>query len=241
MNRNNKILVGVLALIVAMTIGYALFSDNITITGTAKAKGDFSVIATCTPGIQKDFPMKGYNYVFSGSTVIEQDNHYKGDSCSVNGDKITFNAELTQPLAARNFTVKFTNNGTIPASFNLIPEEGFNVTIERCEGNFEDDTFSNCAALTDYSSIMDFEILGFEDASGNILVNLKTLSQEDLSKYIDFENGSIILQSGESMYMRFSASWREKTDSDQGLDNGTNKTYYKDTMQVQFTFTQKSS
>lgn len=238
MNRNNKILVGVLAFIVAMTIGYALFSDKITITGTAKAKGDFSVTAACTPGIPKDFPMDDYGVLFSNyfSGKIMADNHYKNDSCSVNGNEITFNAELTQPLAARNFTVKFTNNGSIPASLGLT-EEAFNVSIERCEGNFEDDTFSNCATLTDYSSIIDIELLGFEDASGNILFN-QNGALEDLSKYIDNENALFVLQSGESMYMRFSAVWN---DDDQGIYNGTNKTYYKDTMRARIIFTQKTS
>lgn len=243
MNKKRNIIIGALALIITMMVGYAIFSDTININGTATAKGDFSVTAACTPGIQNDFPLDGkYNYFFSGSTSITQDNHYKNDSCTVNGNEITFNAELTQPLAARNYTVKLTNSGSIPASLNPDMESGegsIQGSVERCEGNFEDDTFSNCANLTDYNSIMDFEILGFEDANGNISVNLKTeSSMEEISKYIDVENALIILQPGESMYMRFTAEWREKTNIDQGLDNGTNKAYYKDTMKMYFTFSQ---
>ena len=47
----NKIFVGCLALLLVMVAGYALFSQNLTINGTAKAQGDFSVTATCQAGI----------------------------------------------------------------------------------------------------------------------------------------------------------------------------------------------
>ena len=39
MNNKNKILVGCLALLLVMTVGYALFSETITINGIVRAKG----------------------------------------------------------------------------------------------------------------------------------------------------------------------------------------------------------
>ena len=45
--RKNKILIGCLALLLVMTVGYALFSETITINGTATAKGDFNIEYTC--------------------------------------------------------------------------------------------------------------------------------------------------------------------------------------------------
>ena len=39
----NKIFVGCLALLLVMVAGYALFSQNLNITGTAKAQGDFDI------------------------------------------------------------------------------------------------------------------------------------------------------------------------------------------------------
>ena len=39
----NKIFVGCLALLLVMVAGYALFSQNLNITGTAKAQGDFNI------------------------------------------------------------------------------------------------------------------------------------------------------------------------------------------------------
>ena len=39
----NKIFVGCLALLLVMVAGYALFSQNLTINGTAKAEGKFNI------------------------------------------------------------------------------------------------------------------------------------------------------------------------------------------------------
>ena len=46
MNNNKKIIIGVLALLVVMTMGYALFSETVTIGGTAKADGTFDMEIT---------------------------------------------------------------------------------------------------------------------------------------------------------------------------------------------------
>ena len=48
MNNRNKILVGCLALLLALSVGYALFSETITINGTATAKGSFDIGFECT-------------------------------------------------------------------------------------------------------------------------------------------------------------------------------------------------
>ena len=44
MNKQNKIIVGVITLILALTIGYAVFTQNLNINGTATAKGEFGLI-----------------------------------------------------------------------------------------------------------------------------------------------------------------------------------------------------
>ena len=50
MNKSNKILLGVLSFVVVCVVGYALFSENITVTGTATAKGSFDITASCNTG-----------------------------------------------------------------------------------------------------------------------------------------------------------------------------------------------
>ena len=44
MNKQNKIIVGAVALILALTIGYAIFSQSLNISGTAKASANFGLI-----------------------------------------------------------------------------------------------------------------------------------------------------------------------------------------------------
>ena len=46
MKKKNMIIIGVIALILAVSVGYALFSDTLTINGTATAQGDFSFSVT---------------------------------------------------------------------------------------------------------------------------------------------------------------------------------------------------
>ena len=43
MNKKKGIIIGVLAIALVMVVGYALFSDTLTINGTATAKGEFDI------------------------------------------------------------------------------------------------------------------------------------------------------------------------------------------------------
>ncbi len=154
MNKNNKVLVGVLALIVAMTIGYALFSDNITITGTAKAKGDFSLKVTCSPGINSEIDaladdMKVFNWISGDASYSDAasllaaypENNYSNDTCVVEDNNVKFHVDLLQPGARRYFTVKVVNDGSIPIA-GIEPDAGSNPiitgTITQEDGNLKE-------------------------------------------------------------------------------------------------------
>ena len=54
MKKKNMIIIGVISLILVVAVGYAIFSDTLTINGSATAKGDFSITTTCTPGITNE-------------------------------------------------------------------------------------------------------------------------------------------------------------------------------------------
>ena len=103
----NKIFVGCLALLLVMVAGYALFSQNLNITGTAKAQGEFSLSMTCTPGILDEIKNYDANYA--------RQSGYSNDSCSVANDTVTFHTDLAYPKARRYFTVKVVNTGSITA------------------------------------------------------------------------------------------------------------------------------
>lgn len=118
MNSKNKILVGCLALLLVLSVGYALFSDTITINGTASAKGDFNITPTCTLGVLEEF-----------KSLFEDEGGTANDTCTVDDatDTVTFSSEILYPGAKRYFTVKITNTGTINATLPTsltMPDEG---------------------------------------------------------------------------------------------------------------------
>ena len=95
--KKSKILIGCLALLLVMAVGYALFSENITINGTATAKGDFNLSYTCE------------KYELGGT-----------GTCSIDGETITTTSNLTKPTDVVGYDVKITNTGSIPAVLKTV-------------------------------------------------------------------------------------------------------------------------
>ncbi len=101
MNKGNKILVGVLAFVVVCFVGYALFSETITVTGTATASGSFDIGFECT------------EYGVVGNTDATA-------SCEISGQNIITKSELKKPTDNAVYLVTLTNNGTIPAVLKTV-------------------------------------------------------------------------------------------------------------------------
>lgn len=118
MNNKNKILVGCLALLLALSMGYALFSENITINGSATAKGDFSI----TPSCLQDIPERIYND-YDG-THNPNEGGYTNASCVVSGNTINTQATLLYPSANKKYILEYTNTGTISAVFKMGTDAG---------------------------------------------------------------------------------------------------------------------
>ncbi len=96
MKKKNMIIIGVIALILAVSVGYALFSSTLNINGTASAKGDFNLTYACE--------------------IDESSSNEDLASCQVEeGNKVTMESTLSKPNDAVIFHVTVTNNGTIPA------------------------------------------------------------------------------------------------------------------------------
>ena len=112
LSKNNKILIGCLALLLVMSVGYALFSDTITINGTATAKGEFDITATCQSGISSKLGTVE-------SLGLSAEGGYENESCSVVDDVVSPTVNFVYPGARRYFTIKVTNTGTIDAVINL--------------------------------------------------------------------------------------------------------------------------
>lgn len=196
LSKNNKILVGCLALLLAMSVGYALFSDTITVNGTATAKGNFDVTATCQTGLASNI-----KYIANQLRVAE-DGGYQNDSCSVSGNVVSLNTELLYPGARRNYTVKLTNTGTIDAFYEaskatredkLCVANNLEGNDLRCTDFYQED--KNAILLDYYTGQTRVYQLGIEDSNGNIL------NQSALLEFYDPTTGNLTLKPGYSAYI----------------------------------------
>ena len=209
MNMKNKILVGCLALLLALSVGYALFSENITINGTATAKGNFEITPTCTLGILSATGLT-YNDLYLG-----KEGGYENDSCSVVDNRVNFSTNFLYPGAVRYFTLKFTNTGsinaTIPPDTNVdaVPFEFVifhNTTTSVCELT-EQGVKTNCKERLEYtggsSDFIRDEELGVVDKNGNYYSS----NSAAIENFLDPQTGSPVLKPGESLYVVLGMYW----------------------------------
>lgn len=111
MKKQSITIIGVIALVLAVAVGYALFSETITINGTATAKGDFDIEFTSVGEITK----VGYTKVGEEEiAVISEDK---------NTLTVTVN-KLDYPGAYVEIPVTITNKGSISAKLKEIRETG---------------------------------------------------------------------------------------------------------------------
>ncbi len=101
MNKRNKILVGCLALLLVLSAGYALFSETITINGTATAKGNFDISYTCE--IWDEETMGGTGICDTTTSGV-----------------IKTTSTLNKPTDMVVYNVTVTNDGTIPAKLKTV-------------------------------------------------------------------------------------------------------------------------
>lgn len=206
MNRGNKLLLGILAFVVACVVGYALFSESITITGSASAKGDWDIDVSCTNGVSDS--------ILNGVEITRaevKEGGYQKDSCSVDGMKVSFNAELLYPTATRYFTVKITNKGSIKATFDA--SDGINAKDGKMcydgqnTGGVKDGTIKDADDCKNVSSFalnfVEVGPLAIETKDGTIL----GFDSDDTSDYLDSDTGIITLDTNESLIFVAITKW----------------------------------
>ena len=111
---NKTTVIIVLAIFLSLSVGYALFSDTITIEGTATAQGNFDMTATCQTGYSED-----WINLEEFESEDEGQSGYINDICTVSNDTITASVELKQPGSARTFKKNIKNTGSIDAYLKL--------------------------------------------------------------------------------------------------------------------------
>ena len=111
MNNRNSYIVGILSLVVAMVIGYALFSETVTIGGTAKGEGNLSLIFSSVGKTTK---------VGTGNVTTNIKNAGKNLDIVIDS--------LDYPSSYVEIPIKIKNNGTIKAVLNGITPNNLDAT-----------------------------------------------------------------------------------------------------------------
>ena len=222
------IMIGI-ALVLVISVGYALFSETIAIKGTAKAEGTFDITAYCGTGLpETTTPRTGYNRLIGGSSQIFEEKGYSNDSCNADNvnNIITFTTDLDYPGAQRYFYAKYKNTGTIDAIIDLSGDGILEYSKQRCTG----ENYNTCVDDEGNFDIGDF--IGFSKDDSTIIYTLSD-NYNNWSEFVDLTNYKIILKPGESMYFTVQASWE-----DDEPEAGT--VSFKDKLTLAFKFDQKT-
>ena len=209
----------VFALILVVSVGYALFSENIKISGTAKAEGDFNIDLTCQPGLPNNILAK-MNEAGVSSTG---EKGYINDTCSVTNKTATFGVAFNYPGAKRYFTFKMTNTGTMDAYHNLdtgIVPNKYDICFDGIKDNTPNGTIdqaTECYDMTDENmDSISSQILGAAGLIDNLSFAIETtnhtiLMDSAFDARVD-EDRNVRLEPGESLYYVFIFGVNENLD-----------------------------
>ena len=115
MNKKKGIIIGVVLFVLAVAVGYALFSDTLTINGTATAQGNFDLTYSCE---------------------LDSKNGSATGDCSVDGNTVTTTSTLSKPNDSAIYKVTVTNDGSIPAVLKTVTSPN-NYTIDHSSSGDE--------------------------------------------------------------------------------------------------------
>lgn len=128
MMKKNLSVAVVLAVLLTLAVGYALFSQTINITGTATAQGSFNFSIECSTGLNSGISdnlstiISNYNSLLTSQGVELIPTTVAGNdssSCSTSGNTATMQTNLQYPGALQIFTVKVTNTGSISGKIDM--------------------------------------------------------------------------------------------------------------------------
>ena len=141
MNKKKGIIMGVLSLALVVVVGYAIFSDTLTISGTATAQGDFAFEVTTQKGVMEEIntddltsvnTTRRFKVTTAGSKVFTNLSDETGvETSSITNDSntVTINATMDKLGQKQYFTIKVTNTGTVPLTFDFWDDVEVETTI----------------------------------------------------------------------------------------------------------------
>ena len=197
MNRGNKLLLGVLAFVVVCVVGYALFSETITVTGTATAKGDFEITISeadiTNPGVQWMYGAESFSSgLVKNPTILIRDN------------VVTTNVIFGMPGSRHAFGIRIENTGTIPVKLKSIKDLTRNVVIID-----KDNDNNNYAEYSVINGTNEVVAILFNETG---YVDDYEYGVDDMMRDNDYFSNpdamlSAVLDPGEFMYFFFEYAW----------------------------------
>ena len=179
MNKKRNIIIGVLLLLVVMTMGYALFSETVTIGGTAKADGNAS-LDLYNPDGTTGLDLKVNGVGSSGTAKIDPSRKI-----------LTVTANLDYPTAYVEIPVKVKNTGDIDL---YVSDVNINGTVLLSNGDLTqtDDLLNlieNNFDLFTYEGLNKYDLIK-ANTEKNIVIKVKwienDLGYEEFLKNITF-------------------------------------------------------
>lgn len=236
-NNKNKIFMVCLGILLTLSIGYAYFSENINVTGSATANAKFEIEATCTKGVASELTSEGVERMFGLNTQ----QGYSNESCSVSNGAVSVKVDLGYPGAIRYYTIKLTNTGTVPAQINLKDESNNetsdvrNKSVVKLMNSAGEVIYSNNRDGQDINAYFDMTpgviFVCYKAPSGNIYV-------DDISDHYVDDNGNALIYPGGSLYAIISAPWDA---SDFENNYATSGNYIQNDLLFEFKFKQPTT
>ena len=211
MNKSNKILLGVLSFVVVCVVGFALFSETITVTGTASASGDFSFEKKCIAGDSRNV----YQELKQGGFGTE--------SCTVNGDTVSISTELLYPSAFRVYTIEIKNTGAIDGMVKVNEElfPDMSSTLEINSASLELYNKSNDKLYKTYNYLTDDTPNDYGETAPAHLALVTKEGQLLITDELLLASGRVYQKSSEEYYLKIKpgdtilqyvfATWEERS------------------------------
>lgn len=204
-NINITTVIIVLAIFITLSVGYALFSDTITIEGTATAQGEFDVSINCVSGISPELGVT----VKQVSSDVDTESGFDSEYCVVNGLDVEYGADLKYPSSLKIYTIEITNNND------------FSVKVDETSVN------------ADSKKYIDDILVEDEDTYGAIQI-YDVANHYIISNGVVSEWNDLIIEPGETVYLVEGLYWSKYDDGSitNGTDVTFKKTFHADLIQV---------
>lgn len=207
---------------VTMMVGYAIFSETITINGTATAKGDFSFEITTQKEVLEDIKTGNMYAIYTDygtpadTMTFETSSQNVESSITNTSNTVTYSASFKYPGQKQFFTIKVTNTGSIPITFDLWDE-------------IEIETSSTGNLIMDDGGLFDINKLENATLGGDNPYGFRVIDEAQISQIMacltNFKEVFVpkrifdeleldpyaipILETGESIYFLFESTWRD--------------------------------